>query len=94
MRSKAKYQPYIRLANGRERASSHIVALRLAYRRLLNKPFYVMVQRGFPNLVVAVDTSRSAVKNTILYVYSKRATFKEWSRDIRKKAHKKGRCKK
>jgi len=41
-----KFRPYVRRANGRERASGIRDSMRLAFYQLLNKPFYVGSARG------------------------------------------------
>lgn len=76
-----RYKPYIRRANGRERSSSFRVAFRLAWMRERRKPFYVLVQRGFPNHAVAVELTRAALKESILGV--RRGGFEKWPRRIK-----------
>jgi hypothetical protein len=54
MKHRKKFEPYVRLANGREHSHSLRGAIRLAFYQSLGRPFYVMVQRGFPNTVIEV----------------------------------------
>jgi hypothetical protein len=79
-----KFKPYIRLANGREKSSSFREAFRLAFYQSLGRPFYVMVQHGFPTLAIAVGPSRHDIQQSILVVRMRRKTFPEWSRSTQK----------
>lgn len=83
---KNKFKPYIRKANGKERSKSFRGAMRLAFYQELKKPFYVMVQRGFPNLVIGVGSSRYAIEQGILPIWEKRMSFKEWAQRIKRRA--------
>lgn len=81
-----KYEPYVRLANGKERSESLRESFRLAYYRNFGKPFYVMVQRGFPNDVICVGRSKRDVQMCPATVAFGRLKFREWSRAIGKGA--------
>lgn len=85
MRSE-RYRPYVRRANGREMATSIRMATRLAFYRLLKKPFYVMVQRGFPLLAMECGPSRRELEEGILSTKS----FRVWSRDVMRRCQGKG----
>jgi len=76
-----KFRPYVRRANGREMTSSMRVAVRLAYFRLRKRPFYVMVQRGFPNSVMDCGATRRDLEQAVLPVFAGMKTFRRWSRD-------------
>lgn len=78
MRTK-KFTPYIRRPNGREKTDSMRVAIRLAFYRLSKRPFVVMVQKGFPNLVVDVAASRE-LQQSICGVAFGKMTFAQWAR--------------
>lgn len=85
MRWHQKLKPYVRLANGREKSASFRVAFRLAFFQDLGKPFYVMVQRGEPNLVVDCGASKRDVKRTPLLVRYGRQSFRTWANWFRKR---------
>lgn len=61
-----KFRPYIRRANGRERAEGLRMALRLEFYRLRGEAFYVLVQRGFPRDVMAVGRSRDDIAQDLV----------------------------
>lgn len=86
MKLHRKYRPYIRLANGRERSSSIVEAFRLAFYQDIGKPFYVMVQRGVPNYVIAVGKSRREVQMKPASVAFGIKTFREWAKSIQEHA--------
>jgi hypothetical protein len=67
MRSKL-FRPYIRRANGREKSDSISGAMRLAYYQIRGRPFYVLVQHGFPNHAVAVGESRASIENSLMWL--------------------------
>jgi hypothetical protein len=87
MKSK-RYRPYVRRANGREMATSLKMAYRLAFYNLRGKPFYVMVQHGFPNLALQVDKSKLEIQRSIVEVHAKWSTFRKWQGKIHKLATK------
>lgn len=62
MKLRDRYKPYIRRANGREKAESLRDAINLTYHRMLKKPFYVLVQRGWPNLVIGCGENKAEIK--------------------------------
>lgn len=76
--------------NGREKASDFRTSMRLALFDGVRKKrkVYVMVQRGFPNDVMAVGMSKHEIKNSILGVAVKKYTFNEWANIIKKRAQK------
>ena len=81
-----KYDPYVRRANGSEMAESLRIAFRLAYYQLRGKPFFVMVQRGFPNLAIEVGASKREVQQQPLSVNIGRLSFKQWAKQVGAKA--------
>lgn len=52
-------KPYIRRANGKETSDSFRETFRLAFYTVRNKPFYVLVQRGVKNEVMACGASKA-----------------------------------
>jgi len=89
MKSK-KFKPYVRRANGKEMSSSWVIAYRLAFYRMLKKPFYVMVQHGFPNLAMAVGKTKRDVQRSPLPVAVKRKSFRRWANAVQRRAMGKG----
>jgi hypothetical protein len=86
MKPRSRYKPYIRRANGKERSESLREAYRLAYFSITRgKNFFVMVQRGFPNLVIASGLSRVAIKRGLL-AYEKSVDFDRWANIIKRRA--------
>lgn len=81
-----KFRPYVRRANGWEKAGSLRIAVRLAFYQSRNRPFYVMVQRGFPNLAMDCGASKRDVARTPLMVASGRQKFRAWARRIQRYA--------
>lgn len=81
-----KFRPYVRLANGREHASSFRDAFRLAFYQQLGKPFYVMVQHGVPNRVMAIGASKRDVQRQPLGAHKSRGGFKAWSKRLQLRA--------
>lgn len=78
-----KFKPYIRRMRGDEKATSLLVAYRLAFYQECHKgSAYVLVQRGFPRLVLDVAGSKEELRGKILVVASGRKTFKQWCRDV------------
>lgn len=90
MKRHRKFKPYIRRANGREKSTSFRMAMRLAFYQSFNRPFYVMVQHGFPNLAIAVGPNRADIEQSILSVNIGRQSFRDWSRAIQKSSTGKG----
>lgn len=78
------YKPYVRRANGRERSESLRVAVRLAFYQELGRPFYVMVQRGWPNLAIACGRTKEDVKRQPLLV--RRLGFSGWANRVKRLA--------
>lgn len=86
MRSK-KYRPYIRRANGRETAEGLRGRFRLAFYQAKGKPFFVMVQHGFPNSVMECGATRRAITDSLMGVRKKgKRHFRAWARRIQKRA--------
>jgi len=81
-----KYLPYVRRANGREKSESYRIALRLAFYQMLDRPFYVMVQRGWPNLAIEVGPTKRDVQRKPLPVAFGRMRFRVWAQAVRRKA--------
>ena len=89
MKQHLKYRPYIRRHRRGDRSSSFRVAYRLAFYESLRKPFYVMVQRGFPRDVMECGKSRSALESSIMWlqIYRKYgARFKDFARRLQARA--------
>lgn len=84
MKRHKKFEPYVRRANGRERAYTLRIAVRLAYYLMSGKPYYVMVQRGFPNRAIAVGKSKRDVQRGPLLVAVGRMSFRDWSSAIQR----------
>lgn len=82
---KSKFKPYIRRANGKEKSEDFRIALRLAFYQMLERPFFVMVQHGFPNLAIEVGASKKEIMKSILVVFLKQKTFKEWTKTIKRR---------
>lgn len=85
-KKRRKYLPYVRRANGREQTSTLRDAIRLAFHRLRGRPFYVMVQRGFPNTVIAVARSKRELSRSPLPVATGRMNFGQWAKSIQRYA--------
>lgn len=83
---KNKFTPYIRRPNGREKTESYRIALQLAHAKIMGRPFCVMVQRGFQNLVIAVGDSKKDIKDQILMVRFRRRSFTQWARNTGRRA--------
>lgn len=81
-----KFKPYVRRANGRERAYTLRMAIRLAYYVMSGKPYYVMVQRGFPNRAIAVGRSKREVQRGPLLVAIGKLSFCDWASSIQRSA--------
>lgn len=81
-----KFRPYVRRANGRERPNSLRVAMLLEFYRRKKRPFYVMVQRGFPNLVIECGATRRDLEQSVLPVFAGMMTFRRWSRQMMERA--------
>lgn len=77
-----KYKPYIRRGNFGERAESWATAMRLAFYKVTRKPYYVMVQRGWPNHAIDAQDNRRALKSCILMVALGKMKFNEWTKVI------------
>lgn len=86
MKYHKKYKPYARRANGSERSESMRIAFRLALYQASGKPFYVLVQRGFPNLAIEVGMSKRDVMSLPCPVAFGRSTFRAWASRIQKHA--------
>lgn len=81
-----KYKPYVRRANGKEHTSSWRVAFRLAFYQESGRPYYVMVQRGWPNMAIEVGASKREVQQKPLLVAFGRISFRIWAKTIRKES--------
>jgi hypothetical protein len=81
---RSKFQPYIRRANGKERSEDLRTAIRLAFYQQLRRPFYVMVQRGYPRHVMAVGASRHDIAKSLLG--ARVGGFKAWSKRVQRRA--------
>jgi hypothetical protein len=87
MKRQDRYTPYIRRGNFREKSTSFRVAFRLAFYRdwsqRTGKPFYVLVQRGWPNLAIEVGRDKAAIIRRIIGARS-RGGFPAWCLRIKK----------
>lgn len=86
MKNHRKYAPYIRRATGREKAETIRIAFRLAFYQSLGRPYYVMVQRGFPTLAIEVGASKRDVQSGPALVGAKLMRFSEWASIIQRRA--------
>lgn len=87
MNTRLKYRPYIRRANGREYSSSFRVCVRLAFHKVkLRRPYYVLVQRGFPLLALDCAATREELEKTPFPVAAGEITFREWAKRIQTRA--------
>lgn len=89
MNQRRKYLPYIRRANGREQAPTLRLGIQLAFHGLIGRPFYVMVQRGFPNRVLAVARSKRELSRSPLPVATGQMNFREWAKSIQRRFQRK-----
>ncbi|MCA9013275.1 MAG: hypothetical protein KDB01_26180 [Planctomycetaceae bacterium] len=82
-----KYLPYVRRGNGREVAEGFASAFRLAfYQTLCPRRYYVMVQRGFPNVAIGVGRSKREVQQEPCLVSLRAYSFREWAKMIQRLA--------
>jgi hypothetical protein len=86
MMKNKKYLPYIRRPNGREKCDTFRLALQLAAHRLSKRPFYVMVQHGFRNSVMAVGATRKELEKSPIPVLAGRCSFRQWAKRIQRRA--------
>lgn len=89
MRRNDRYKPYIRRANGREKSESLRTAYRLAFYKSSGRPFYVLVQRGFPRIAVEVGKSRQSIENSILWLNVRKrygASFRDYAKSVQRMA--------
>lgn len=84
MKRNRKFMPYVRRANGREKSESFRIAFRLAFYQDKGTPFYVMVHRGFPNLVMECGATKREVQQKPTGVAFGFQSFRQWARRIRK----------
>jgi hypothetical protein len=90
MRNRNLYRPYIRRANGREISESLAGAVRLAFYRFRGRPFYVLVQRGFPRHALAVGPSRASIENDIVWLNVRKrygARFRHYAKAVEMDSH-------
>jgi hypothetical protein len=80
MRKRNRFKPYIRKINGKEMPTSMRDAIRLCVFTELSG--YVMVQRGRPNVVVAVGRTKRDIKRSILAISLGGMSFKQWSSKV------------
>jgi hypothetical protein len=79
-----KYKPYVRRLSGNEKANDLITSYRLAfYFSLRPQKAYVLVQRGFPNIALAVGATKRDVKRTVAVVGFKVKSFKQWANEVK-----------
>lgn len=86
MRRCKKFLPYVRRACPRDRSESLRVAMRMAYFQTMGVEFFVMLQRGFPHLVIECGRTKREVKNSPLVVQFGSMSFRKWARAIQKRA--------
>lgn len=82
MRRQKRCRPYVRKANGRERAGDLRTAYRLAFYQSLGKPFYVLVQHGFPNEAIGVGASKRQLQLSVFLVRAGNMRFRQWAKLI------------
>lgn len=83
MIKKNKYKPYIRIANGKERSDSLRSGCWLAFLERTYEKYYVIVQHGFPNNVIAAARTKEELKNRVLVVSSGIIKFNTWANNIK-----------
>ena len=86
MRRCKRYLPYVRRACSRDRSESIRVAFRMAFYQQTGRDFFVMVQRGFPHLVIECGRTKRDVESSPLVVAFGTMTFRRWARCIQKRA--------
>ena len=75
-------KPYIRRANGRERSGTIRLAFQLAWFRMTYKSgFYVLVQRGVKNEVLACGKSRTEIIRSLVGCFFER--FNSWANEAK-----------
>lgn len=72
--------PYVRRANGRETGETLRMAIRLAFYNQRGRPFFVMVQHGFPNNAIECGATKRDVQQSPTLVALGMCTFRQWSR--------------
>lgn len=77
-----KGKPYIRRAHAADKSESIRVAFRMAYLQEMYGDYYVLVQHGFHNFVLAAARTKEELRQSILVVGMGRSTFKQWQREI------------
>ncbi len=84
MRRRKRFTSYVRLANGNEQAASLRVAFRMAVYETNGQPFYVLVQRGFPNQALAVGRTKRDIQRLPILVRCGRCSFREWAGKVKR----------
>lgn len=77
-----KYRPYVRRYRPGDKTENFAIAFRMAFYLEQGRPFYVMVQRGFPRLVIEVGASKRDVQRKPVLVKFGRSTFRQWAKRI------------
>lgn len=83
-----KYKPYIRRANGREFGSGFREAMRLAVYERLGRPYYVLVQHGASNRVLAIGRTKRELRQCMC-ISSMRpngSAFRKWANRVQQTA--------
>lgn len=62
------------------------MAYRLAFYKVLGKPFYVMVQHGFSHLAIECGATKKEVQRMPLPVAVGRRSFRQWAKALQRKA--------
>lgn len=75
-----KFKPYIRRLSSKDKTESMVMAYRIAYYNVMNKPAFVLVQHGFRNQVIEIDDTKERLKNRLLLG----GPFKHWQKRIKK----------
>lgn len=84
MRRCKKFLPYVRRGSKRDKSESISIAFRMAYFQASGRDYWVMLQRGFPHLVIACGRTRREVENSPLLVAGGRKSFRQWARSIQR----------
>lgn len=85
MRRHKYLRPYVRRANGTERASGLRMGIRLAFYQLRGRPFYVLIQHGSRE-VMDVGSSKAVLKQSPVPVRVKKKSFRKWAKDVQRLA--------
>lgn len=81
-----KYRPYIRRMKPSDKSDDFWTAIRLELYRSADWSGWVLVQHGFPGVVMAVDRCKRDLMHSPFPVLAGSKTFKQWARDFQRHA--------